>query len=488
MAISREKYISQPSEIEHELKALFSPNDNLIIFDIGACEGEDSIRYSRLFKNSKIYAFEPLPSNCELIKGNLDKYFVENVEVVPYALSKDQGEASFYTSSGEPNNADKNADWDFGNKSSSLLPPNKNINSFIPWLKFTDSIKVQTETLNNFCKARGIEKIDFIHLDVQGAELKVIEGAEELIKNIKAIWLEVEKIELYDQQPLKHEIEYFMKSNHFYKIKDTVDSVSGDQLYVNTTFFNPKQIHAKLALSSASRSGRKSLKNILGLVNSPSLRSKKISYSQSGEDLIIKYVFDDLGIQRPSYIDVGAHEPTYLNNTYLFYSLGSSGINIEPDSNLFKKLQKFRKRDINLNIGVSDKEEEIDLYIMSSPSLNTCDRKCAKSYIEEGYSIKSIEKIRVDTISHIIKKYFGGIFPDLLTLDVEGLEEKILRSIDYEISSPTIICVETINFSSAGIGVKKDGIISFLESKGYLLYADTYINSIFVRRERWIRE
>lgn len=66
----------------------------------------------------------------------------------------------------------------------------------------------------------------------------------------------------------------------------------------------------------------------------------KKSYSQSGEDLIIKYIFDALGIEKPSYIDVGAYHPYCLSNTSLFYELGSKGINIEPDPMLFKNFPK----------------------------------------------------------------------------------------------------------------------------------------------------
>src|SRR5688572_17355247 len=83
---------------------------------------------------------------------------------------------------------------------------------------------------------------------------------------------------------------------------------------------------------------------------------RKISYSQSGEDLIIKYIFDNLGISQPSYFDIGAHHPFFLSNTALFYSLGCRGINVEPDPSLFTPFKDKRKEDINLNIGISSSE------------------------------------------------------------------------------------------------------------------------------------
>ena len=105
----------------------------------------------------------------------------------------------------------------------------------------------------------------------------------------------------------------------------------------------------------------------------------KKSFSQSGEDLIVKYIFDILNIYKPSYLDIGAHHPTYLSNSALLYLNGSKGINIEPDPLLFKKFLKGRKNDINLNIGISDKEEVLDFYILNNPTLNTFSKKKVKA-------------------------------------------------------------------------------------------------------------
>lgn len=61
----------------------------------------------------------------------------------------------------------------------------------------------------------------------------------------------------------------------------------------------------------------------------------KPSFSQCGEDLILRHLFDQLGIARPTYLDVGAHHPQMLSNTALFSATGSTGINVEPDPELF---------------------------------------------------------------------------------------------------------------------------------------------------------
>jgi FkbM family methyltransferase len=233
---NRDEYINMPSPIEQELRYFFELSKALIIFDIGSCEGEDAIRYSRLFPQSTVYAVEPLPSNLLLLQKNIKEYRTENIDVVPVALSDRKGISQFYVSSGHPDNIAKNVDWDFGNKSSSLLPPDEHKEVY-SWVKFNEVIEVETDTLSNICRQKNIKEIDFIHLDVQGAELQVFQGSGDLLKNTKLIWMEVEAVPLYEKQPLKVDVESFMKEKGFVLIKDTVGSVSGDQLYVNSKYF-----------------------------------------------------------------------------------------------------------------------------------------------------------------------------------------------------------------------------------------------------------
>ena len=101
-------------------------------------------------------------------------------------------------------------------------------------------------------------------------------------------------------------------------------------------------------------------------------KDTKISYAQYGEDIIMQGAFDTLKIKKPKYIEIGTHHPTLINNTYLFYILGSQGIYIEPSPELFKKIKNKRKRDICLNIGISDIEgKNLPYYVMTAQTLNT---------------------------------------------------------------------------------------------------------------------
>ena len=230
-------YIKSPSPILPELQILFTEDAPITIFDIGACEGEDSIRYATMFPKSNIYCFEPLPGNYEKIKDNIRKHKKNNIYPYCIALSNESGHSRFHVSSGRPENAAPGDEWDYGNKSSSLLPPDK-VSSYHNWLKFENVISVETRKLGDFCRKSKISVIDFIHLDVQGAELMVLDGAEGFINTIKSIWMEVEAVSLFKNQPLKKDIEEFMKEESFIKVVDTVGGLSGDQLYLNDRYFS----------------------------------------------------------------------------------------------------------------------------------------------------------------------------------------------------------------------------------------------------------
>jgi len=222
------------------------------------------------------------------------------------------------------------------------------------------------------------------------------------------------------------------------------------------------------------------------LYSSEFSRFKKISFSQCGEDLIVQYIFYCIGIEKPSFIDVGAYHPFLFNNTALLYNKGSRGINIEPDPTLFKLFAEHRKNDINLNIGIGDKNDVLDFYIISYPALNTFSKEEALKYSDEGnYFIKQVEKVKVLKLENVLDDFFESSFPQFLSIDAEGVDEAIIRSINFEKHFPLVICIETISFSTSGRGLKNTNLINYIINKGYLVYADTYINTIFVKKDLW---
>lgn len=214
-------------------------------------------------------------------------------------------------------------------------------------------------------------------------------------------------------------------------------------------------------------------------------KHQKHSYAQCGEDLLIKFVFDQLGIVTPTYWDIGAYDPYKFSNTALLYENGSRGINAEPNPASFIRFQNLRKQDINLNAGVSKVTGQEKYYVMDVPALNTFSMSSAMEYVSEGHTLLSEVMLPMLAVSEISQRHFNGMWPDFLSLDVEGMDLEILQSLQYDCDQLHVICVETISYSRDRSGVKDKGLIEFLQNMGYFVYADTYINSIFVRKTSW---
>lgn len=212
------------------------------------------------------------------------------------------------------------------------------------------------------------------------------------------------------------------------------------------------------------------------------------SYSQSGEDMIVRFALNAMGVSKPTYIDIGAYHPEHLSNTAYFYGIGCSGINIEPNPKLFRAFEKQRPRDVNLNMGVSDKSGELDFFVLSADTLSTFSQDEADKFVvDHGFKIVETIKVKVEPVPKILSKYASDKYPEFLSLDAEGIEEEILRSVNFHDWKPLVICCETMSYSTTGIAKKNINVIDFLQSKGYMIYADTYINTIFVLKSAWER-
>ena len=218
----------------------------------------------------------------------------------------------------------------------------------------------------------------------------------------------------------------------------------------------------------------------------PNRKYHKISYSQCGEDLIVDYIFKLRGISKPSYIDIGANDPYYINNTNIFYQRGCRGINIDANPNCIKKFQNERPEDINLDIGIGSEKSSRMFYVMNDPTLSTFSETEYQKYMNTGRH-KLLEKklIKITTLQEVLSVYNNNLFPDFLTIDVEGLDFEIIKSIDFSKTFPKIICIEAAEYSPIGSGERRSEIINFLVENDYYEYANTNLNAIMVKRDFW---
>lgn len=213
----------------------------------------------------------------------------------------------------------------------------------------------------------------------------------------------------------------------------------------------------------------------------------KLSHSQCGEDLIARFVFDALGIEKPSYLDIGAYHPAYLSNTFLFYRQQGRGVLVEPDPILFAEIKKVRTRDTCLNAGVgTGRADKADFYIMTTKTLNTFSKQDAEKYQEYGnQKIERIIQVPLLSINAIIKEHFASP-PNFVSIDIEGLDLEVLKTFDFTASRPEVFCIETLTYTEDKTEEKIEEIAELMIGNGYLAYADTYINTIFIDKAAWL--
>jgi len=194
------------NEIEHII-ANFADLNNLVIFDIGACDFSDSISFKRAFPNSTVYAFEPDRHN--LINFS-ESAINSGIQVIPFALSDENGVVTFY-----PSDNLNGKEWKY---SGSLLKPivkpgtQEGINH--AGLIFdTRGYDVPIKKLSTFCDEEGITKVDYIHIDVQGAEIKVLSALEHI--RPKLIFAETCEFDTYDTGITLSDFDKFMEASGY---------------------------------------------------------------------------------------------------------------------------------------------------------------------------------------------------------------------------------------------------------------------------------
>jgi hypothetical protein len=205
-----------------------------------------------------------------------------------------------------------------------------------------------------------------------------------------------------------------------------------------------------------------------------------LSFAQSGEDLIANFIFHYLQIPRITYLDVGAHEPVAINNTYFFYRRGYHGVLVEPNVEMCKKLRAVRPKDTTLEAGIGvTAEREADYYLMTESAWNTFSKEEAEhmTRVTGGrIKVERVIKMPLLEINDVMVKHFGGA-PTFLSIDAEGLHLAILKTIDFKKFRPAVICVETL---IAGTNKHIPEIPAFMETDKYVARGSSFVNTIFV--------
>lgn len=199
-----------------------------VIFDVGANRGNTTLKYLQLFPKATIHSFEPFADSYEILSNLYNKNL--NVHINKFALSNDIGSTIL--------NINKSTD------TNSFLESKKiGANSDKGYVSVGE-ILVDTNTIDNYCSENNIKEIDILKIDVQGSEIKVLEGALDMLRagTIKLIYIETYFKQQYVDQPLFHDISKFLYSHNFLiqNIYDPYFSNNSmiwcDAIFVNSNF------------------------------------------------------------------------------------------------------------------------------------------------------------------------------------------------------------------------------------------------------------
>lgn len=208
-------------------------------------------------------------------------------------------------------------------------------------------------------------------------------------------------------------------------------------------------------------------------------------YSQFGEDAVLFGYFRSREYSRNRrvdsvgsgfFVDVGAHHPFMISNTWYFYQRGWRGINIEPTPGAKEEFDKHRPEDINLSCAISRKNGTSKLVSYGRDVKNTLEL----SEIDHSRSSKII-KIKTRTLASVLDEYLPkGTQIDLLSIDVEGHDIVAIESNNWDKYRPEIVVVEDhVNSVEALL----DGdVFKTMLSFGYALHAWVRPSLIFRRR------
>jgi 2-O-methyltransferase len=168
-----------------------------MILEIGSNDGGNTLWFLELFDAAKIYCFEPEPRAIERFKQRVGDR--ANVTLVEMAISDQTGTTTFHRSTGQHASVSSQRlakGWDL---SGSIRKPKEHLRIH-PWIKFDETITVATSTLDEWADRQNIGIIDFIWMDVQGAEKDVIRGARRTLARTRYLYTEYGSFELYEGQ------------------------------------------------------------------------------------------------------------------------------------------------------------------------------------------------------------------------------------------------------------------------------------------------
>lgn len=193
------------------------PN-NPIIVEAGAHTGTDTVDMANRWPNAQIHAFEPVPSLFKILTKNTSHF--PNVIRHQLALSDKTGSSTMHISEGS------------SDASSSLLEPKDHL-KIHPTVTFDKEITVKTVTLDKWANDNQIKRIDFMWLDMQGMELRMLKKSRIVFPSVGLLYTEINLTENYSGTSLYPEYKKWLHSHEMeLLVENTYWNDMGNALFI----------------------------------------------------------------------------------------------------------------------------------------------------------------------------------------------------------------------------------------------------------------
>ena len=198
-------------------------------------------------------------------------------------------------------------------------------------------------------------------------------------------------------------------------------------------------------------------------------RNKKPAthYGEFGEDILVNRILKN--IKKGRYVDVGCYHPFKGSLTVELYNRGWKGINIDLSKTSIDLFNIVRKKDINLNLAVSDFNGETNYYENSPINQQN-------SLIKDNDDQKII-KIECSRLNSVLEKNKIENF-EYLNIDVEGYEEKVIQGINLIKFKPILITIENNNLHIKDY--MNSEIYNILIKNKYIFIGKTGVTNFFL--------
>jgi FkbM family methyltransferase len=177
------------------------------------------------------------------------------------------------------------------------------------------------------------------------------------------------------------------------------------------------------------------------------------------------------------YVDVGCYDPISHSNTFSLYKKGWRGINIDANRKAIEKFQEMRHQDTNVHAAIADVRERKTFYEFESASVSSFDEEHVAKWKERDHVVDKYE-LETVPLTDVLDEHEAPRDFDLLDVDVEGFDLRVLKSLDFTRYRPKLILVE-IHDTNA-VRVTEHPIYAYLADKGYVLEAYALQTGFFI--------